>query len=121
MPAPDPVTDYARVADAIAWLRAHRGAQPELAALARHLQLSEAHVQRLFTRWAGISPKRFLQSLTLADARARLAATRDVLSLSLEAGLSGPGRLHDLFVTLEAVSPGEAKSGGQGLTIRYGV
>jgi DNA-O6-methylguanine--protein-cysteine S-methyltransferase (EC 2.1.1.63)/Transcriptional regulator Ada len=70
-----PDRDYARIAEAIAWLGAHRRAQPDLAALARHLRLSEAHVQRLFTRWAGISPKRFLQSLTLADARARLAAT----------------------------------------------
>ena len=113
--------DYARIAEAIGYLHAHRRDQPDLAMLARHLSLSEAHLQRLFTRWAGISPKRFLQSLTLDYARARLDATRDVLSLSLEAGLSGPGRLHDLFVTLDAVSPGEAKSGGLGLLIRYGV
>jgi len=113
--------DYARIAEAIAYLHAHRRAQPDLAAVARHLALSEPHLQRLFTRWAGISPKRFLQSLTLEDARARLAATRDVLDLSLDLGLSGPGRLHDLFVTLDAVSPGEAKSGGRGLTLRYGV
>ncbi|MDO9636224.1 MAG: methylated-DNA--[protein]-cysteine S-methyltransferase [Thiobacillus sp.] len=113
--------DYARVAEAIAYLHAHRRAQPDLAAVARHLDLSEPHLQRLFTRWAGISPKRFLQSLTLEDARARLTATRDVLNLSLDVGLSGPGRLHDLFVTLDAVSPGEAKSGGRGLTLRYGV
>lgn len=113
--------DYDRVAEAIEYLHAHRRAQPDLAALARHLNLSEPHLQRLFTRWAGISPKRFLQSLTLDDARARLGATRDVLNLSLDVGLSGPGRLHDLFVTLDAVSPGEAKSGGRGLTLRYGV
>jgi AraC family transcriptional regulator of adaptative response/methylated-DNA-[protein]-cysteine methyltransferase len=124
-PPDDASRDYARVAEAIAYLHAHRRDQPDLAALARHLYLSEAHLQRLFTRWAGISPKRFLQSLTLADARARLAATRDmpcdVLSLSLDSGLSSPGRLHDLFVTLDAMSPGEAKSGGLGLTIHYGV
>jgi AraC family transcriptional regulator of adaptative response/methylated-DNA-[protein]-cysteine methyltransferase len=119
-PFADSSLDYARIAEAIAWLRAHRREQPGLGALARHLELSEAHLQRLFTRWAGISPKRFLQSLTLADARARLTATCDVLSLSLDSGLSGPGRLHDLFVTLDAVSPGEAKSGGRGLTIRHG-
>lgn len=113
--------DYARIAEAIAYLHAHRRAQPDLAAVARHLDLSEPHLQRLFTRWAGISPKRFLQSLTLEDARARLAATRAVLDLSLDVGLSGPSRLHDLFVTLDAVSPGEAKSGGRGLTLRYGV
>lgn len=117
----DSSRDYACIAEAIEYLREHRRAQPDLAALARHLHLSEPHLQRLFTRWAGISPKRFLQSLTLEYARARLDATHDVLSLSLEAGLSGPGRLHDLFVTLDAVSPGEAKSGGRGLTIRYGV
>lgn len=120
-PLADSSRDYARIAEAIAYLHAHRGEQPELATLAHHLQLSETHLQRLFTRWAGISPKRFLQSLTLDFARARLAATRDVLSLSYEAGLSSPGRLHDLFVTLDAVSPGEAKSGGVGLVIRYGV
>jgi len=113
--------DYARIAEAIGYLHAHRRDQPDLATLAQHLNLSEPHLQRLFTRWAGISPKRFLQSLTLDYARARLDATRDVLSLSLDAGLSGPGRLHDLFVTLDAVSPGEAKSGGQGLALRYGV
>jgi AraC family transcriptional regulator of adaptative response/methylated-DNA-[protein]-cysteine methyltransferase len=120
-PLADPNRDYARIAEAIAYLHAHRRDQPDLTTLARHLNLSEAHLQRLFTRWAGISPKRFLQTLTLEYARARLDATRDVLSLSLAAGLSGPGRLHDLFVTLDAVSPGEAKSGGLGLTIRYGV
>lgn len=120
-PSVDPSRDYARIAEAIAYLHAHRRDQPDLATLAQHLNLSEAHLQRLFTHWAGISPKRFLQSLTLDYARARLDATRDLLSLSLEAGLSGPGRLHDLFVTLDAVSPGEAKSGGLGLVIRYGV
>lgn len=121
MPAPSPATDYARVADAIDWLHAHRRKQPGLGALARHLKLSEAHVQRLFTRWAGISPKRFLQSLTLADARARLLDAADLLDLSLSVGLSGPGRLHDLFVTFEAVSPGEARAGGAGVTLRWGV
>ncbi|MEQ1661762.1 MAG: methylated-DNA--[protein]-cysteine S-methyltransferase [Thiobacillus sp.] len=120
-PLVDSCRDYARITEAIAYLHVHRREQPDLAALAQHLHLGEAHLQRLFTRWAGISPKRFLQSLMLDYARARLDATRDVLSLSLDAGLSGPGRLHDLFVTLEAMSPGEAKSGGRGLTISYGV
>jgi AraC family transcriptional regulator of adaptative response/methylated-DNA-[protein]-cysteine methyltransferase len=121
MPAPNPAEDYARIADAIAWLVAHGRQQPDLAALARHLGLSDTHLQRLFTRWAGISPKRFLQSLTLDFARSRLLDVPDLLSLSLDAGLSGPGRLHDLFVTVEAVSPGEAKSGGAGVTLRWGV
>lgn len=113
--------DYTRIAEAIAYLHAHRRDQPDLATLAQHLNLSEAHLQRLFTHWAGISPKRFLQSLTLDYARARLNTTHDLLNLSLEAGLSGPGRLHDLFVTLDALSPGEAKSGGLGLVICFGV
>lgn len=121
MPAPNPTEDYARIADAIAWLVAHARAQPSLADLAKHLDLSEAHLQRLFTRWAGISPKRFLQSLTLDFARSRLLDAPDLLDLSLDAGLSGPGRLHDLFVTVEAVSPGEAKSGGTGVTLHWGV
>lgn len=121
MPAASPSADYVRIAEAIAWLREHRRTQPDLAALARHMQLSEAHLQRLFTRWAGISPKRFLQHLTLEDVRARLLDARDLLALSHDAGLSGPGRLHDLFVTFEAVSPGEAKSGGAGVTLRWGV
>lgn len=121
MSAASPATDYARVAEAIAWLRERHRSQPGLAALARHMRLSEAHLQRLFTRWAGISPKRFLQSLTLADARARLIEANDLLELSLSVGLSGPGRLHDLFVTFEAVSPGEARSGGAGVTLRWDV
>lgn len=121
MPASDHRTDYARVADAIDWLRTHRHAQPELAELARHMHLSEAHVQRLFTRWAGISPKRFLQSLTLASARERLLGPADLLAISGDLGLSGPGRLHDLFVTFEAMSPGEARSGGAGQQLHWGV
>lgn len=121
MPTADPATDYLRVADAIHWLRTHCHAQPELADLARYMRLSEAHVQRLFTRWAGISPKRFLQSLTLASARERLLGPADLLTLSGDLGLSGPGRLHDLFVTFEAVSPGEARSGGAGLVLHWGI
>jgi AraC family transcriptional regulator of adaptative response/methylated-DNA-[protein]-cysteine methyltransferase len=83
--------------------------------------LSEHHFQRLFTRWAGVSPKRFLQYLTVEHAKSRLDAARSVLNLAGEVGLSGPGRLHDLFVTLEAMSPGEYKTGGAGLDIRYGI
>lgn len=113
--------DYERVAHAIEYLRSHAASQPDLAAVARHVRLSAFHFQRLFTRWAGVSPKRFLQFLTVEYARSRLAAGRSVLDLTLETGLSSPGRLHDLFVALEAVSPGEAASGGAGLEIRYGV
>ena len=113
--------DYERVARAIEFLRRNAASQPDLTAVARHLHLSEHHFQRLFTRWAGVSPKRFVQYLTVEHAKSRLAATSGVLDLAGAVGLSGPGRLHDLFVTLEAMSPGEYKVGGAGLAIRYGV
>ena len=113
--------DYARIARAIEFLREHAAAQPDLVAAAAHVGLSEFHFQRLFTRWAGVSPKRFLQFLTVEDAKRRLAATRGTLDLAADVGLSGGGRLHDLFVTLEAMSPGEARAGGAGLTIRWGL
>jgi AraC family transcriptional regulator of adaptative response/methylated-DNA-[protein]-cysteine methyltransferase len=118
---PDCSTDYLRVEEAIAYLRRHQAQQPDLAALAAHLELSEFHVQKLFSRWAGISPKRFLQFLTVEYAKRRMAETGDLLTLSHAAGLSGPGRLHDLFVTMEAMSPGEFKQAAAGMTIRYGV
>ncbi|MCW5569402.1 MAG: methylated-DNA--[protein]-cysteine S-methyltransferase [Dokdonella sp.] len=120
-PLATPVRDYERIARAIAYLRRHTARQPALAEVADHVHLSEHHFQRLFTQWAGVSPKRFLQYLTVEDAKARLAASRNVLDLAGDVGLSGPGRLHDLFVTLEAMSPGEARAGGAGLEIRYGV
>jgi len=113
--------DYERVARAIEFLRRNAASQPDLTAVARHLHLSEHHFQRLFTRWAGVSPKRFVQYLTVEHAKSRLAATSSLLDLAGAVGLSGPGRLHDLFVTLEALSPGEYKAGGSGLAIRYGV
>ncbi len=113
--------DYERVARAIEFLRRNAASQPDLTAVARHLHLSEHHFQRLFTRWAGVSPKRFVQYLTVEHAKSRLAATSSLLDLAGAVGLSGPGRLHDLFVTLEALSPGEYKAGGSGLSIRYGV
>jgi AraC family transcriptional regulator of adaptative response/methylated-DNA-[protein]-cysteine methyltransferase len=113
--------DYALVAEAIEWLTATWRRQPSLDELAAHLNLSPYHLQRLFKRWAGISPKRFVQYLTVAHAKQVLAESTPLLEASLESGLSGPGRLHDLFVATEAVTPGEYKSGGAGLTIRYGV
>ena len=99
--------DYERVARAIAFLRREGRRQPGLADLAEYLGLSPAHTQRLFSRWAGISPKRFVQCLTVEAIKRRMAGTSDLLGLSLDAGLSGPGRLHELFVTLEGLSPGE--------------
>lgn len=113
--------DYERVARAIEFLRRNVADQPDLAAVARHVHLSEHHFQRLFTRWTGISPKRFLQSLTVEQAKARLTASRNLLGLAGDLGLSGPGRMHDLFVTLEAMSPGEYRAGATGLEIRYGI
>ena len=112
--------DYDRIARAIGYLRRHIAEQPDLAAAARHANLSEHHFQRLFTRWAGVSPKRFVQYLTVEHAKSRLGSG-NVLDLAGAVGLSGPGRLHDLFVTLEAMSPGEYRAGGAGLAIRYGV
>ncbi|MDP2620161.1 MAG: bifunctional helix-turn-helix domain-containing protein/methylated-DNA--[protein]-cysteine S-methyltransferase [Hyphomicrobiales bacterium] len=112
--------DYRRVCGAIAYLTENRLEQPALAAVAADVGLSEAHFQRLFKRWAGLSPKEFLQALTLDHARALLRDSASVLDTALEVGLSGPGRLHDLFVAHEAMSPGEYKAGGAGLKIVYG-
>jgi len=113
-------SDYNRIADAIDYIRAHSTGQPSLQEVSAAVGSSEYHLQRLFTRWAGISPKRFLQLLTLEHAKQLLKDSANVLSATYETGLSSPGRLHDLFVTLEAVTPGEFKTGGQGLVIRYG-
>lgn len=112
--------DYDRIETAIRYLEAHRSQQPSLEEVAGAVGLSPFHFQRLFRRWAGISPKRFLQSLTVEHAKARLDAADSVLDAALDAGLTGPGRLHDLFVALEAVTPGEFKNAGEGLTIAYG-
>jgi AraC family transcriptional regulator of adaptative response/methylated-DNA-[protein]-cysteine methyltransferase len=112
--------DYERIERAIYFLETNYRDQPTLKEMAQYVNLSEYHFQRLFTRWAGISPKRFLQYLTKERAKQLLSDAEDLLSTSYESGLSGPGRLHDLLVTCEAVTPGEYKGRGQGLTIRYG-
>jgi AraC family transcriptional regulator of adaptative response/methylated-DNA-[protein]-cysteine methyltransferase len=114
-------TDYDRIEQAIQYLDERSREQPSLADVAAHVGLSESHFQRLFTRWAGISPKRFLQVQTVAHARALLAESRSLLDTTYEAGLSSAGRLHDLFVTIDAVTPGEFKRSGDGLTIQWGV
>ncbi len=111
---------YDRIARVIRYLDAHRSEQPGLALLARQAGLSPSHFHRLFSTWAGVTPKDFLQSLTFADAAARLRAGNSVLEAAHASGLSGPGRLHDLCVSLEAASPGELKAGGGGWTIRAG-
>lgn len=113
--------DYQRMTQAIAFLRQQHFSQPDLATIAQQVNLSEFHFQRLFTRWAGISPKRFLQNITIEQAKCKIAQSKSLLDLSIDLGLSSPGRLHDLFVNLEAMSPGEFKSGGAGLQIRYGL
>lgn len=113
-------SDYDVVAEAITYLEQNFRDQPELGDVARHVHLSEAHFQRLFRRWAGISPKRFLQFLTAEHARALLRESRSVLDVSFEVGLSGGGRLHDLMLNVIAATPGDVKSGGLGLNIRYG-
>lgn len=114
------MTDYQRVAEAIRYLEQNYQNQPDLDELAAHLHLSPYHLQRLFTRWAGISPKRFVQFLTTEHAKALLADAHSVLDATYETGLSSPSRLHDLFVALEAMTPGEFKNKGAGLTIFYG-
>jgi AraC family transcriptional regulator of adaptative response/methylated-DNA-[protein]-cysteine methyltransferase len=112
--------DYIRIESALAFLSDRRQSQPTLAAVAEHVGLSEHHLQRVFTRWAGISPKRFLQFQTVESAKSLLRESRSVLDTTYTTGLSSGGRLHDLFVSLEAVTPGEFKSGGAGLTIATG-
>ncbi len=111
---------FRRIERAIAFLRDNRHAQPALPELAAYLGLSASQTQRLFSRWAGISPKRFLQFLTVEYAKSRMRETGDLLGLALDSGLSGPGRLHDLFVNMEAMSPGEFKQAAAGADIRYG-
>ncbi len=112
--------DYERIAAALAYVDENFQDQPSLAEIAAQAELSEFHFQRLFTRWVGISPKKFLQQLTLERAKQSLEASASVLDAAYDAGLSGPGRLHDLFVTCDAVTPGEYKARGAGMTIRYG-
>jgi AraC family transcriptional regulator of adaptative response/methylated-DNA-[protein]-cysteine methyltransferase len=116
----DTSQDFLRIARAIEYVAAHVPEQPSLAAIAAAAGWSEYHFARVFRRWAGISPKQFLQHLSLSAAKRTLDDERSVLQAALDAGLSGPGRLHDLFVSLEAVTPGEYKSRGRGMTMRHG-
>ena len=120
-PKLEPSQHYALIEQAIQYIEANVQRQPELDEIASAIGLSEYHFQRLFTRWTGISPKRFLQFLTKEHAKELLARSENLLDTTHQIGLSSLGRLHDLFVTTEAVTPGEYKSGGAGLTIRYGI
>jgi len=113
-------SDYTRIARAIEWLDDHSAKHPSLSDAAKASGLSPAHFQRLFTQWAGISPKRFMQART-ADAALRLLRDgKSTLEATYDAGLSSPSRLHDLMIHAEAVTPGELKTGGTGLVIQYG-
>ena len=112
--------DYARIERAIAWIGDHRRERPGVGAMATAAGLSASQFSRLFRRWAGISPQRYLAHVTLSDARDALAADATVEEAAWHSGLSGPGRLHDLFVAIDAVTPGEFRRGGAGLDLRYG-
>ena len=116
-----PTSDYRRIEETIHFLRDHFREQPSLEEIARGIGLSEFHFQRLFKRWAGISPKRFLQFLMLGHAKDLLKESRSILDTAYEAGLSSPARLHDLFISLEGVTPGTYKAAGDGMTMRFGV
>ncbi len=112
--------DYRLIEQALNYLSEHYRAQPDLEEVASYVGLSPYHFQRVFTRWVGISPKRFLQFLTKEHALQLLAQSSSVLETAYQTGLSGPGRLHDLLIATEAVSPGEYKNRGDGLRITYG-
>lgn len=114
------MNDFERIARVIRYLDEHHVLQPDLHRLAGVAGLSEFHFHRLFHRWAGITPKDFLQCLTLEHARQQLRDSATVLATAINSGLSGPGRLHDLLVTLEAATPGECKSGGLNMEISWG-
>lgn len=113
--------EYRRMERAILWLDANAERRPSLAEVADVAGLSPAHFQRVFSRWAGTSPARFLAHAALVRAKRLLAEPRPLLDASWTAGLSGPGRLHDLFVRLEAMTPGEWRAGGAGITVTWGV
>jgi AraC family transcriptional regulator of adaptative response/methylated-DNA-[protein]-cysteine methyltransferase len=114
------MNDYERVARVIRHLDEHYMEQPNLADLAASIGLSQFHFHRLFSSWAGVTPKDFLQCLTLEYVKKSLRNGKNILGSALDAGLSGPGRLHDLCITLEGASPGEIKSGGERWTIEAG-
>jgi AraC family transcriptional regulator, regulatory protein of adaptative response / methylated-DNA-[protein]-cysteine methyltransferase len=120
MPLAAAAADYDVVRRAIGHIRGHWREQPEIEAIAEAAGVTPTELHHLFRRWAGLTPKAFLQALTLDGARQLLRDSASVLDATYEVGLSGPGRLHDLFVTHEAMSPGEWKTGGEGLTVRFG-
>jgi len=112
--------DYERVRQAVEYVSQRWKSQPAVEDIAAHIGLSPSQFTAIFRRWAGLSPKQFLQALTIDHARKLLRDSASILDAAYDSGLSGPGRLHDLFVAHEAMSPGEYKSGGEGLTLHYG-
>jgi AraC family transcriptional regulator of adaptative response/methylated-DNA-[protein]-cysteine methyltransferase len=112
--------DYDSVRRAIAFISEHWRAQPDIEAMADAAGVTPDELHHLFRRWAGLTPKAFMQALTLDHAKGLLRDSASVLDAALDSGLSGPSRLHDLFVTHEAMSPGEWKTGGAGMTLQYG-
>ena len=113
--------NYQLFAESLRWLAEHYDEQPSLSEIAAHSGVSEHHFQRQFSKWVGVSPKRFVEHLSVGHARKLLDAGESVLDTSFETGLSSPSRLHDLFIRHEAMTPGEYKLGGLGLSIKYGV
>lgn len=116
----NPQHHYQLIADALHWLCQNQQEQPSLEELAQHVGLSPQYLQRLFQEWAGVSPKQFLKYLTKSQAMERLRLGQSVLDSALSTGLSGPGRLHDLLITTQAITPGEAKRKGLGVEMKYG-
>lgn len=112
--------NYRRIEQAIEFLASNFQEQPDLEEMAARLNLSKYHFQRIFKEWAGVTPIQFLRYLTIAYAKERLKESQSVLETSLDSGLSSPGRLHELFITFEAMTPGEYKARGVGLDIDYG-
>ena len=121
MKEPQTLVDYRRIAKALDYINHYSPNQPTLDEVARNIGMSPYHFQKTFSRWSGLSPKRFLQAVTIEHARTVLLDSRPTIDAAAESGLSGTGRLHDLFITLDAVPPGAYKAGGESLVIRWGV
>ena len=109
--------DYRRIESAIHYIANHYSGQPSLEQIAAHVHMSPYHFQRLFTKWAGISPKKFLQFLTIQYAKKQLRKDLSLSEIAYEAGLSGSGRLHDLFINIEGMTPGQYRSSGKGIIL----
>lgn len=112
-------TNFNRIAEAIQYIQKNFTSQPKLEEVAQKIHLSPFHFQKVFTDWAGVSPKKFLQYITIAHAKKMLAGQATLFDTAIETGLSGTGRLHDLFINIEGMTPGEYKNGGESLTINY--